>query len=152
MQRKKWLTLKPVRNVAGSEGVRAEDAWLVARNSADADSWKGSSCEHLPELCKPTLITSFLPVKGYDPSDSPLGSHPCSFNPSSQKERFNRRKILRERNNKLPASIATPLRSSFYNRLFYFIRSFDTLVSNLDLLFWIVSPSVQLRLKESCSW
>lgn len=56
---------------------------LWPRSSADADSCR-DSCEHWPELCKPTLITSFLPVpdKGSDTPDNLAGeaeAHPGSL-------------------------------------------------------------------------
>lgn len=102
-----WGQEGPWRGLRGS-GPWTPDSW--PRSSAVADSCR-DSCEHWPELCKPTLITSFLPVpdKGSNTPDNLAGeteAHPeslvisLSHHEGRRADRLPRRKFPRSERGK----------------------------------------------------
>lgn len=93
------------------------DLWL--RSSAVADNCR-DSCEHWPELCKPTLITSFLsvPDKGSDTPDNlarEAEAHPgslvisLSHREGWRADRLPRRKFPRSKREKRRGERRRPL-------------------------------------------
>lgn len=92
------------------------DLW--PRSFADADNCR-DFCEHWPELCKPTLITSFLPVpdKTSVTPDNFVGeakTHPgslvisLSHRKGQRADRLPRRKLPREESGEKGCQIFLP--------------------------------------------
>lgn len=140
-----------------SRGLRVSGPWMLdlwLRSFADADNCR-DFCEHWPELCKPTLITSFLPVpdKRSDTPDNFVGeaeTHPeslvisLSHRKGQRADRLPRRKLSKEESGEKGRQIFLPdtppvmlsIFASFLNLILdFFIPNF----------FWIISRLIVTR-------
>lgn len=140
-----------------SRGLRVSGPWMLdlwLRSFADADNCR-DFCEHWPELCKPTLITSFLPVpdKRSDTPDNFVGEAEThsgslvislSYRKRQRADRLPRRKLSKEEGGEKGRQIFLPdtppvmlsiFASSLNPILDFFILNF----------FWIISRLIVTR-------